>query len=143
MVSILPCRIIKEFKSQLNKPISREPKTAVQNPLTSKPGINPETIKSKNAFIINVKRPKLRILMGRVRIKRTGLRKAFSMLKMAAAKKAEKKPLTWMPSIIYDVMRIAHIRIAHRNKRLGIIIISSGVMVKRPLFCAQTPASGK
>jgi hypothetical protein len=51
-----------------------------------------------SAFITNVKRPRLRTLMGSVNINSKGRKKAFSMLKIAAAKNAEINPLTYIPS---------------------------------------------
>jgi hypothetical protein len=89
-----------EFRSQLNAPIKIDPNTAVQNPLTWNPGIRPEAMKSMNAFRTKVKRPKVSRLRGRVRMNRMGRRKEFNMLRIAAAKKADRKPLTWMPSIM-------------------------------------------
>jgi hypothetical protein len=47
----------------------------------------------------NVKRPKVRRLIGRVRIKRIGRKKIFKMPRIAAAKNALKKPLISMPLI--------------------------------------------
>ncbi len=76
----------------------KEPNTAVQNPYTSKPGITPETILSRNAFIKKVKKPRLIMFMGRVKKSAMGRKKAFSMPRMAAANNAEKKPLTRIPS---------------------------------------------
>jgi hypothetical protein len=78
--------------------INSDPKTADQNPLTLKPGITPEAIKSMSAFITNVKNPRLRTFMGSVNINNIGRKKAFSMLKIAAAKNAEINPLTYIPS---------------------------------------------
>jgi hypothetical protein len=46
-----------------------------------------------------VKRPRVRILMGRVRIRRMGRKKTFSTPRIAAAKKALKNPLTSIPFI--------------------------------------------
>jgi len=88
-----------EVSSQLTKLISNEPNIADQNPEISKPEMTPATIISKIAFNTKVKNPRVKMLIGRVRIKRMGLKKAFNIPKIAAAKKAEKKPLTWIPSI--------------------------------------------
>jgi hypothetical protein len=51
-----------------------------------------------SAFITNVKKPRLRILMGSLNINNIGRKKAFNMLKIAAAKNAEINPLTYIPS---------------------------------------------
>jgi hypothetical protein len=84
--------------NKLTTLITREPNTAVQNPWTSKPGMTPDTILSIRAFITKVKRPKVRIFMGSVKRITIGRKKALSTPNMAAAKKAEKKPLVRMPS---------------------------------------------
>jgi hypothetical protein len=89
---------MKEVINQLIKLIKREPKTADQNPATSNPGITPEAIMSNIAFITKVKNPRVNMFIGRVMINKNGRKKAFSMPRMAAAKKAEKKPLTCIPS---------------------------------------------
>ncbi len=86
--------MINDVKSQLIRLINKEPNTADQKPEIPNPEITPDTIISNSAFRTNVKRPKVRIVIGRVKIKRIGLKTAFNMPKLAAAKKAEKKPLT-------------------------------------------------
>ena len=78
--------------------MKREPNTADQNPATPKPGITPEAIINKTAFITKVKRPRVKMFIGRVMINKNGRKKAFSMPSIAAAKKAEKNPLTCIPS---------------------------------------------
>ena len=83
-----------EFSSQLMILIIKEPKTADQNPWTSKPGITPEAIFNIRALITKVKKPRVKILMGRVKISAIGLNRAFKMPSMAAAQNAEKNPLT-------------------------------------------------
>ena len=94
----VPRSPIKDVRPQLTTLINSDPKTADQNPLTLKPGITPETIISMRAFITNVKNPRLRTFMGSVNINNIGRKKAFSMLKIAAAKNAEINPLTYIPS---------------------------------------------
>jgi hypothetical protein len=54
----------------------------------------PEAIFNMSALIINVKRPRLNMLMGRVNNIAMGLKTAFKMPSTAAAKSAEKKLLT-------------------------------------------------
>jgi hypothetical protein len=109
----LPCSFINELRSQLTRLIRNEPNTAGQNPYTSKPEMTPETILSKNAFIRKVNRPRLRIFIGSVRMRAMGRKKAFNMPRIAAADKAEKKPLTCIPSSRYDVTTIAPVRVNH------------------------------
>jgi hypothetical protein len=112
----VPCSFIKELRTQLTKLIRREPNTADQKPKTSKPGMTPEAIFSIKALIKKVNRPRLNILIGRVKMMMIGLRNAFSMPNMAAAKKAGKKPLTRIPSSKYEAMIIAPVKISHLKK---------------------------
>ena len=74
--------------------INKAPPTPVQNPSTSNPGMMPEAILSMAAFKTKVNSPSVRMFNGKVRINAIGRKKAFSILRMAAANKAEKKPLT-------------------------------------------------
>jgi hypothetical protein len=83
----------------------------------------PETIISITALITKVKSPRLRIFTGSVNINSMGLKKAFSIPKIAAAKNADKKPLTCIPSIKYDVVIIENVRISHL-KKIPFILIS-------------------
>jgi len=107
---------MKELKSQLTTLITREPNTADQNPYTSKPDITPEAILSIKAFITKVKRPRLSRFMGRVKMMTMGRKKALSIPSMAAAKKAEKKLLTRIPSSRYEANIIAPVKINHLVK---------------------------
>ena len=91
--------MINDVKSQLIKLISNEPNIADQNPEISKPEITPATIISNMAFKTKVKSPSVKMLIGRVRTKRMGRKKAFKIPRIAAEKKAEKNPLTWIPLI--------------------------------------------
>jgi hypothetical protein len=95
---MVPRSFMNDVSAQLTKLMNSDPKTADQNPLTSKPGITPETIKSMTAFITKVNNPRLKIFMGSVSMNNMGRKKAFNMPKIAAAKNAEIKPLTCMPS---------------------------------------------
>lgn len=65
------------------------------------------------------------IFMGSVRISNTGLKNAFNMLKIAAAKKAEIKPLTCIPSSKYEPMIIENVKISHLTKMPFISTTSS------------------
>jgi hypothetical protein len=94
----VPWAFTKELRTQLTELIRREPNTADQKPKTSKPGMTPEAIFNMKALIRKVNRPRLKILIGRVKMMTIGLKNAFRMPKMAAAKKAGKKPLTLIPS---------------------------------------------
>jgi hypothetical protein len=90
---------MKELRIQLTILIISDPNTADQNPWTSKPEITPEAIMSIRALMTKVKRPRVSMLMGRVKTISIGLKTAFSMPSMAAARRAEEKPLTCIPSI--------------------------------------------
>jgi hypothetical protein len=114
---------MKELSTQLTRLMRREPNTADQNPETSKPGITPEAIFSMKALIKKVKRPKLNILMGRVKMMTIGLKNAFSRPSMAAAKKAEKKLLTRIPSSKYEAIIIAPVKINHLKKMPFIVFL--------------------
>ena len=74
--------------------ITIAPKTVLQKPVTVKPEISPEAILSISAFIRKVKRPNVIILIGSVKISRTGLKNILSNPITAAAKNAEKNPVT-------------------------------------------------
>jgi hypothetical protein len=60
--------------------------------------ITPDAIFSISALMTNVKNPRVRMLMGNVRRIRIGRNSAFNIPSIAAAKKAETKPLTCIPS---------------------------------------------
>ena len=66
--------------------------------------------------MIKVNRPNDTIFMGRVKTIRNGLRRAFRMPRAAAARMAERKPLTNMPSIVYDAKIMETVRMSHRIK---------------------------
>ncbi len=68
------------------------------------------------ALITKVKSPRLNTFMGSVRINNMGRKKAFSIPKIAAAKNADKKLRTYIPSSKYDVTMIATVRINHLRK---------------------------
>jgi hypothetical protein len=111
--SIFPCGLINELRAQLTTLMITEPRTAAQNPRTSNPEITPDAILSNRALMIKVKRPRVRILMGRVRIISMGRKKAFKTPRIAAAKNALKKPLTWMLSNTYEATMIAAVKTSH------------------------------
>jgi hypothetical protein len=94
----VPRSLIKEFNNQLITLINKDPKMADQKPITSKPVITAEAIFNISAFMTNVKKPRDKILIGRVNRSAIGLKKAFRMPRMPAAKSADKNPLMWMPS---------------------------------------------
>ena len=130
---MVPRSFMNDVRLQLTKLINSDPTTADQNPSTKNPDITPDTIKSMTAFITKVKSPRLKIFMGRVRISKTGLKNAFSMLKIAAAKNAEIKPLTCMPSSKYELMIIENVKISHLIKMPFIIFLPLSV-VPHPFY---------
>jgi len=64
----------------------------------------------------NVKSPRVNIFKGSVNRINNGRKKALSIPSIAAAKKAEKKPLTYMPPDRYEVTTIATVKISHLRK---------------------------
>ena len=86
------------FSNQLMMLIIKDPKTADQNPITSKPVITTAAIFSISALMTKVKKPRDKIFIGRVNTSAIGLKKALRIPSMAAAKSADKNPLIWMPS---------------------------------------------
>jgi hypothetical protein len=73
--------------------------TATQKPLTWKPFTTDEASRMISPLMTNVKRPRVRILMGRVMRIRNGFRSMFTIPRKRATHKAEKKLLTVTPGI--------------------------------------------
>ena len=69
--------MINELSSQLMTLIISDPNIADQNPSTSNPEMTPEASFSIQALITKVKKPRLKILIGSVKISAIGLRNAF------------------------------------------------------------------
>jgi hypothetical protein len=74
-------------------------RTATQKPLTWKPLTTDEAKRIIHPLITNVKRPKVRILMGRVMRMRKGFRRRLTIPRNKATHNAEKKLLTVTPGI--------------------------------------------
>jgi hypothetical protein len=74
--------------------IKTEPIRAAMNPETSKPGTIMATIKSINALITNLNKPKVNMFIGNAIIKRIGFIVMFTIPKINAASKAVQKLLT-------------------------------------------------
>jgi hypothetical protein len=72
------------------------------------------------AFMIKVNRPRLKMLIGSVKIIKIGRKKAFKIPRIAAANKAVKKPFTWIPSNTYEANIMAAVR---TNQRITIPFI--------------------
>lgn len=68
-------------------------------PETSKPGTNLPTNNTIKALITKVKRPSVKILIGKVKIIKIGLITAFTNPKTTAANKAAPKPVNFTPGI--------------------------------------------
>ena len=66
--------------------IKRAAQNAFQKLVISKPDTNPETTYRRKALMTKVKRPKLNMFMGKVKMKRKGLKKAFKIPNTKAAK---------------------------------------------------------
>jgi hypothetical protein len=58
----------------------------------------------------------VKMLMGRVMSRAIGLKNAFKMPRIAAARNAEKKLFTWIPSKRYAVRMMAPVRVSHLMK---------------------------
>jgi len=67
---------------------------AVKKPSTSNPLTTKEVNKIKKALITKLKRPRLKILIGRVNITKNGLIETLTTAKKAATKKEVQIPLT-------------------------------------------------
>lgn len=90
---------MKEVISQLTMLIIRDPNKADPNPATENPGMTPDTIIKSMAFITKVKRPRVKMLIGKVIKNNIGRKNAFSIPNNPEANKADKNPLAWIPSI--------------------------------------------
>lgn len=90
-----------EINQRKNAPI-----IAGINPRTSKPGTIKAVALIKKALITKVKSPKVRILIGKVKITITGLMKALMIPKTSATIKAVKKELTLKPGRYWEIKRI-------------------------------------
>ncbi len=83
------------------------PKTnAHKKPSTTNPGTNLLTRSIRSAFITKVKSPKVRIFIGKVKIKRMGFKKAFIMPNTKATTKATVKFVTCTPGTTYAMLKI-------------------------------------
>jgi len=71
-----------------------------------------------------VKRPRVSMLIGKVRMIRMGRKKAFNTPRIAAAKKALQKPYTSMPSMRCAATRMAPVRNSQRIRRPFIAVSS-------------------
>ena len=89
--------------------INQSTKAPIQagiKPTTSKPGTIKAVILIKKALITNVKSPKVRILIGKVKITITGFMKALMIPKTSATIKAVTKELTLNPGRYWEIRRI-------------------------------------
>jgi hypothetical protein len=91
---------------QLVKPTINHPIIADPNDEIEKPGRIHATRAKIAALIIKRKRPRERIVIGKVRITRTGLTTAFSKPKRKAAIKRVIKVSMCIPGTIYDASPI-------------------------------------
>jgi|GEM_PF-3922462 len=81
------------------------PQKAAQKLVIINPPTTPLTIMSMTPLITNVNSPNVKILIGSVRTKKTGLMKAFNTPNNAEAKRAEAKLSTWIPVTRRDAIR--------------------------------------
>ena len=73
--------------SQVNIESTNAPRSAAQNPATAKPGTMDAMSKKSNAFKMNEKSPNVMIVIGNVRIFKTGLMMSVMTDHTSAAKK--------------------------------------------------------
>jgi len=92
-------------------------------------------------LMIKVNSPNVSMLRGKVRRRITGRKKAFKIPRIAAAKNAEKKPLTRMPSMRYEARMIDAVRTNHLN-RMPLIPNSSLVKILSQDACLAISGQG-
>lgn len=98
-----------------NKDNKIEPKSALKNPLTSKPGaIKPANI-NKRAFIIKLKKPNVRMLIGSVINSKKGLMKVLIKAMIMHTNIALIKFSTFIPGISQEIKTIAKAYKIHLN----------------------------
>jgi hypothetical protein len=86
---------------------------AAQKPLTSNPLITADAKSTMMAFITKVKSPKVKILIGRVMMRRIGLTSTLMTPRKRATHNAEKNPSTTTPGIRWAAMPIEMVIINH------------------------------
>jgi hypothetical protein len=98
---------------------------AVKNPPTLNPGTKSAAKSITRALITKVNKPSVRIFIGRVRKRRTGLINAFNKPKTKAATSADEKLDITTPGSMYPAITIAKALIS----QFMIILILSGSQV--------------
>jgi hypothetical protein len=101
---------------------TNDPNSAEPNDRTLKPRIREPANQNSKALITKMKSPKVKIVMGKVRITKTGFIRAFSRPRMAAPIMADPKLSTLIPGIKYAASSIAMVIIIH-PKRMPIVLL--------------------
>lgn len=89
---------------------------AVQNPLTSNPLITVDASKTNIALITKVNKPRVKMLIGKVKTISIGFKIKLTNPKNNASHKAVQILATVMPGIIYALIIIAKLAINHFSK---------------------------
>ena len=97
---------------------------AHKNPSILNPGTITLTKRIRSAFKTKVKSPSVKKLIGRVKISRTGFKKAFIIPKTKATTKAVIKFATWTPGIMYAILKTT---IAEITQLISISIFSISI----------------
>ncbi len=103
----------------------RVPIRAGANPESVKPLTICATSQIRAALIIKVKSPKVKMLIGRVRIKRTGLMRAFKIPRNRAMIRAVVKPFTLKPGTSVATTKMARAektQLAKNSNMTGLIL---------------------
>ena len=110
-------------KNELIKDKTIENISAHKNPSTLNPGTKFAVKIITKAFITKVNNPKVRILIGRVNIKRIGFTKALITPNTTAATKAAVKLETVTPGSKYEVTKIAKALTTQLIKMLIVLLL--------------------
>jgi hypothetical protein len=97
---------------------TNDPNNAEPNDRTLKPRIIDPANQNSKALITNMKSPKVKRVIGKVRTIKIGLIKAFSNPRMAAPMMAAPRLSTLIPGIKYEAKSIATVIIIHARRIL-------------------------
>lgn len=97
--------------------IKRAAQNAFQKLAISKPDTNPETAYRRKPFITKVKSPRVKIVIGKVKITKNGLKIALRIPKIKAANKSAFKFSIWIIPNMLATMKIDKAVMNHFNKK--------------------------
>jgi hypothetical protein len=101
---------------------TNDPNKAEPNDRTLKPRIMEPANQNSKALITNMKSPKVKRVMGKVRMTKIGFIKAFNRPRMAAPIMADPKLSTLIPGIKYAARSIAMVIIIHATRMLMFLL---------------------